>query len=86
MKITIEIPDDEIREEAKKIVAEKIADDIYGDYRSGKYCYRNAIKDIVREVIKGDIDNLSDRAVAAAGKSIENRAVKKLIEKLGSEL
>jgi hypothetical protein len=40
------------------------------------------IKQIVRECIRGDIENLSDRAVAAAAKSIENRAVKKLIEKL----
>lgn len=82
MKIVVEISDDEILEAAKSLVAEKVANDIFGEYRSGKYCYRNAIKEIVREVIKGDIDNLSERAVAAASKSIENKAVKKMMEKI----
>ena len=39
-----------------------------------------------KTVSKKDIDNLSEKAVKAASKSIENRAVKKLIGKLESEL
>lgn len=87
IKVTIEIPEDEILEEVKKLVIERVAKQIISEYNSSpRYCYRTVIKECVREAIRQDIDNLSDRAVAAAGKSIENRAVKKLIGKLESEL
>ena len=83
MKIEIEIPDEEIREAARAIVAERIANKmIHSEYGEGRF-YRNTIKEIVRECIRGDIENLSDHSVTAAAKSIENRAVKKLIDKLG---
>lgn len=82
MKITIEIQEDEILEEVKKLVIDKVANQIMSEYNnSPRYYYRNVIKDCVREAIKQDIDNLQDRAVAAAGKSIENRAVKKLADR-----
>lgn len=83
MKVTVDISDEEIMEEAKRLITEKIAERIRGEYmNSERYCYRNVIKECVREAIKQDIDNLSDRAVMAASKSIENRAVKKLLSKL----
>ena len=78
MKIEIEINENDILEEAKKIVAEKVAKGILENYTSSGYCYRHAIKDVVREVIKSDIDNLSDRAVKAASTSITNKAFKKI--------
>ena len=84
MEITITIDDDEILEEAKKVIIEDIASRMLSQFRGSteRYCYRTVIKECVREVIKSDIDNLSDRAVTAASKSIENRAVKKLIAQL----
>ena len=82
MEITINIPDDELMELVKEKVSENIArrmlETAYGD----GYFYRREIKAAIREVIRSDIDNLSERAVAAASKSIENRAVKKLLDKL----
>ena len=86
MKVTVEISDEEIMEEAKRMITEKISERIRAEYmNSERYCYRNVIKECVREAIKQDIDNLSDRAVMAASKSIENRAVKKLLSKLEDE-
>lgn len=88
MTVTLEISEDEILEEVKKVVIDKVASRIMDDYTgrtSERYCYRNVIKECVREAIKKDIDNLSDRAVAAASKSIENRAVKKMMEKMLEE-
>lgn len=82
MKITVEVSEDEILQSAKEFAARKIADDILTEYRSGAYCYRHAIKDVVREVIKKDIDNLSDRAVKAASVSIADKALKKKLEKI----
>lgn len=82
MKIEIELPDDEIFEMAKQIAAKHIADRIVDRGYGEGYAYRKIIKEVVREVIRSDIDNLSDRAVSAAAKSIENRAVKKLLAQL----
>ena len=85
MKLTIDIQEDEIAEIAKQIIAERVAAEIVkSEYGNGRF-YRDTIKAAVREVIRSDIDNLSDRAVIAASKSIENRAVKKLIDKLENQ-
>ena len=85
MNISIHIPDEDILDEAKQIVAARVADDIFSEYRSGHYNYIKAIRDVVREVIKQDIDNLSDRAVNAAAKSIANRVKKSAIQKFMEE-
>lgn len=84
MKITIEIDEKEILQEAKRIVAGKVADEILDTYHSHKerYCYRTVIKECVRDAIKKDIDNLSDREVEAASVSIANKALKKKLEKI----
>ena len=82
MKIEIELPDEEIFEMAKQIAAKHIADTMIEREYGGSYAYRKTIKEIVREVIRSDIDTLSDRAVKAAAKSIENRAVKKMMDKM----
>ena len=81
MKITIEIPDEEIREAIKERVADKMAAEFYKGWHAG-HEYRRDIKEVVREVIKDDKDNLADRAVAAAAKSIENSAVKKMLDQI----
>lgn len=82
MRLTIEIPEDEIEVMAKQIVAKRVADMILrSEFGDGRF-YRDTIKKVIREVIRSDIDNLSERAVISASKSIENRAVKKLLDKL----
>lgn len=81
MKIELEIPDEELEQAITKILSEKLSHDLLNGYYSG-YVYRKETKEIVREIIKSDIDNLSERAVQAASKSIENRAVKKLLNQL----
>jgi hypothetical protein len=81
MKIELEIDEKEILDGAVAIVTSELAKRILHETYEGRV-YRDMIKQIVRDCIRGDIENLSDRAVAAAAKSIENRAVKKLIEKL----
>ena len=82
MKIEFEFDDDELREAVKEVIIEIMRQRIVLRTCGEGRMYRDFIKEAVREVIRGDIDNLSERAVAAASKSIENRAVKKLIDKL----
>lgn len=84
MKIEFEIDEKEILDGAVAIVTSELAKKILSEGYAGRV-YRDMIKQIVRECIRGDIENLSDRAVAAAAKSIENKAVKKMINKLVEE-
>lgn len=84
MKIELEIDEKEILDGAVAIVTSEVAKKILRDTYEGRV-YRDEIKRVVRECIRGDIENLSDRAVAAAAKSIENKAVKKMINKLVEE-
>lgn len=81
MKIEIDISDEEIEAMVKEKLTERIAQSMYHGWHEG-YVYRKEIKEIVREVIKNDIDNLSKRAVESASKSIENRALKKFADSL----
>ena len=81
MKIELEIDEKEILDGAVAIVTSEVAKKILRETYEGRV-YRDEIKKAVRECIRGDIENLSDRAVAAAAKSIENKTVRRLIEKL----
>lgn len=81
MEIVIKIDEEEVQEMATKIIAEKIVREIDSGHGMG-YTYRRDVKAIIREILRDNIDDLSNRAISAAAKSIENRAVKKLIDQL----
>lgn len=84
MKITVNIDDQELIEAAKEVAIRRIADDIVSRIREGNI-YKNAVKECIREVIRQNIDDLSDRAVTAAAKTIENKAMKKMLDKVLNE-
>ena len=44
------------------------------------------MKKIVRSAIDEHIDTITDKAIAAAAKSIEHRGVKKLVDKLANDI
>ena len=81
MKITVEIPDEELKEMVMQNIADRIATNMYHGWHEG-YVYKKEIKEVIREYIKDDIDNLSERAITAAAKSIENRSLKKIADSL----
>lgn len=81
MKITVEIPDEELKDMVMKNISDRIAQSMYHGWHEG-YVYKKEIKEIIREFIKSDIDNLSERAITAAAKSIENRSLKKIADSL----
>lgn len=81
MKIEIEIPDEELKAMVSEKLSETIAQNMYHGWHEG-YVYKKEIKEVVREYIKNDIDNLSERAVTAAAKSIENHSLKKIADSL----
>lgn len=86
MKINIELTDEEIKDAVLQIVAQQTARKMDSEYGSSvQYVTRKEVKAVIRELLKERMDELADRAVDAASKSIENRAVKKLLKKLEDE-
>ena len=83
MKIEIEIPDERISQRVEDLLVEETVKAIQKEYGSGYY-YRKDLKEVIRAAIKENLDDLTDRAVAAAATSIENRGIKKLMEELRS--
>ena len=81
MKVEIEIPEEELKAMVMDKLSEQITKYMYNGWHEG-YVYHKEIKEVVREFIKKDIDNLSERAVVAAAKSIENRSLKKIADSL----
>lgn len=84
MKITVNIDDQELIEAAKEVAIRRIADDIFSRIYEGNI-YKNAVKECIREAIRQNIDDLSNRAVTAAAKTIENKAMKKMLDKVLNE-
>lgn len=86
MKLAIELTDEEIKEAVLGIVAKRTAEAMDSEYGSSiKYVTRKEVKAVIRELMKERMDELSDRAVSAAAKSIENRAVKKLLDRISED-
>lgn len=91
MKITFEISDAELQEAIKEKMVENAVAQIEHDLFTTKWMtsdrrtYGEAIKEAVRALIKQNIDDLSDRAVDAAAKTLANKGIKKMMEMISEE-
>lgn len=79
MKITIEIDDDKLQDEVYKMVVEEAVAGVRKSWGEG-YRFRADTKAVMREVIRENLDSFAERAIAAAAKSIENRAVRQKLD------
>ena len=82
MKIEIELTDAEIKEAVLDIIAHNYAKQLDAERNVVKYVTRTEIKEVIRGLLRERMDEYAELAVKAASKSIENRAVKKLLNKL----
>lgn len=85
MKIEIELTDAEIKEAVLDIIANDYAKRLDAERSTVKYVTRTEIKEVIRGLLRERMDEYAELAVNAASKSIENRAVKKLLAKLEEE-
>ena len=85
MKIEIELTDAEIKEAVLDIIAKDYAKRLDAERNTVKYVTRTEIKEVIRGLLRERMDEYAELAVNAASKSIENRAVKKLLAKLEEE-
>ena len=87
MKITVEIPDEEIRDAVKytlvKNAVERIETDLWEEsWGTSRYLrmYDKAITEGVRRLLKENIEDITQRATEAAVRSITSRGIKKLLD------
>ena len=85
MKIEIELTDAEIKKAVLDIIAHDYAKRLDAERSTVKYVTRKEIKEVIRGLLRERMDEYAELAVNAASKSIENRAVKKLLAKLEEE-
>lgn len=85
MEITIQIDGVQIA----GMIEQQIVDEATRQLLSGHglgWTYRKDVKEVIRDVIRANIDDLSQRAVDAAAKSIENRADKRAVDELAEKV
>ena len=92
MNITIELPDEELREAVKCALVRDAVEEIETDlweksWGTSRYMrmYDKAITEGIRSLLKEHIEDLSNRAVKADATSIHNKGIKKLFTELIAE-
>ena len=78
MKITIEIPDEEIKDAVLNVVAQQYYKNYSTDRRNGD----RVVSECVRKVIYEDKERITDRIVSQASSHLKNVALKKMMEKM----
>lgn len=78
MKITIEIPEEEIKDRLLDVIANQY----YRDYSSDRRKVDMVTKECVREIIYKDKERIIDRIVSQASSHTRTLAVKKMVEQI----
>ena len=78
MKITIEIPEEEIKDRLLDVIANQY----YRDYSSDRRKVDMVTKECVREIIYKDKERIIDRIVSQASIHTRTLAVKKMVEQI----
>lgn len=86
MTITIEVSDEELKDKIMEIVAERAASGIFDKMGRAKYMFDRDIQRAVKEMLKDNIEEITDRAVLSASRAIEYRGVKKLMDKFTDDV
>lgn len=76
MKITIEIPDEEIKDAVLNVVAQQY----YKNYSTDRRNVDRVVSECVRKVIYEDKERITDRIVSQASSHLKNVALKKMME------
>ena len=84
MKMTIDIPEEEINQTVQTLFVRRMAEQLFNERDSyDQRSYRRMLKEAVKEALADHIDEVVDRAVVYAADYIGKKGVKKFLEKLG---
>lgn len=86
MEYRIGIDEEKIAKAVEERLIEELTVALKASWGMG-HVFRKDCKEVIREIIRENIDDFAERAIAAAAKSIENRAIKqKMNELLGGDI
>ena len=81
MKVTIEIPEDEIKDRLLDVIAQQY----YRDYSTDRRIVERVTAQCVRSIIYKDKERIVDRIVSQASRHTKNLAVKKMLAQMGDD-
>ena len=83
MKITIEIPDEEIRQEVFNLLTSRLANEIFTErWGRDERTYKKELADAVKAAVREHEDELLERAIPRAAEYMGSRGLKKLVAKI----
>lgn len=83
MKITIEIPDEEIKQEVFGLLTRRLAEQIFTErWNSDERLYRRMLKEALNAVLKERADDVVDRCIPQAVAYIGKKGIKKFVDVL----
>ena len=83
LKITIEINEEEIRQEVFSILTRRLADQIFSDRLTmDEVIYRKALKDGVNAMLKEHSQEIINACIPQASSYIGKKAVKKIMDQI----
>lgn len=83
MKITIEIPDEEIKQEVFGLLTRRLAEQIFTErWNSDERLYRRMLKEALNAVLKERTDDVVDRCIPQAVAYIGKKGIKKFVDVL----
>lgn len=87
MKITIDIPDEEIKQEVFKLLTHRLAEEIFTDrWNYDKRAFCKMLKNGVNAVLKERADEIIDRCIPQAAEYIGKKGVKKFVDMMGKDV
>lgn len=84
MEYRIGIDEERIARLVEERLVQELTEAVKASWGVG-YAFRKDCKEVMREVIRANIDDFASRAIAAAAKSIENRAVRQKLNDIFKE-
>ncbi len=86
MKITVDIPDEDIKKEVFDILTHRIADSIFTErYTRDRREYADALRKALTAVLKEHADEIVERCIPRAAEYIGKKGVKKFVDELGKK-
>ncbi len=86
MKITIDIPDEELKKEVFDLLTRRIADNIFTErYTRDRREYADTLRKALTAVLKERANEIVERCIPRAAEYIGKKGVKKFVDELGKE-
>lgn len=86
MKITIDIPDEDIKKEVFDILTRRLADNIFTErYSYDKNIFERIMRNSLNKIMKEKADDIIEMCIPRASEYIGKKGVKKFLDQIGKD-